>query len=105
MGVKGITSFIYKSITKFSETIDLCAEAQKYPDKDAYLFLDGSSLTYYLYRASKLDWIQGGQYFQFELFVNNYLDGFLKNGFKLIAFFDGLVEEIRFRKLLQNKLG
>lgn len=87
MGVKGLTTFAKNRQNHCSEIINLTLLSKADPIS---LIIDGSSLLYHLYKESKLDFLNGGDYPQFYEYLYQFFSKW-KN-IHLVIVFDGCTE-------------
>jgi 5'-3' exonuclease len=98
MGVKGLSSFLN---SKFYTCIKTNNIQEKIPSNST-IIVDGFSLLFFLYQKSNLDWLSGGEYFEFSNFVSNFLKYF--EHYKLVIVFDGCLEESKQQMKLKRSM-
>jgi hypothetical protein len=98
MGVKGLSSFLNSKYYTCIKTNNL---QEKIPSNST-IIVDGFSLLFFLYQKSNLDWLNGGEYFEFSNFILKFLNYF--ETFKLVVVFDGCLEESKQQMKLKRSV-
>lgn len=92
MGIKGLHYYVDNKCPEVCRTVSIkeLADEIRMPNCEPVLVVDGMSLMHKLYEK-QLDWICGGQWYQFVHILINFVQRFRNIGVKLVLFFDGTV--------------
>ncbi|CAM1318825.1 Uncharacterised protein g7045 [Pycnogonum litorale] len=103
MGVRGLQSYMEKKCREAFVPVyipDLIQPGIQHPS----VIIDGYGLTFQLYKKSKLDWLNGGQFIQFAKHIEYFVNQFLEKGIKPIILFDGNAPQEKHDTLVERNL-
>ncbi|NXT99734.1 F120B protein, partial [Buphagus erythrorhynchus] len=95
MGVRGLQGFVARVCPDACQTVDLREMAEKHrldhPDSPPVIVVDAMSCVRHWYTPES--WVCGGQWREYLVILQDFINAFMAAGIKLVFYFDGVVEE------------
>ncbi|KAM7060722.1 constitutive coactivator of peroxisome proliferator-activated receptor gamma isoform 2-T4 [Acridotheres tristis] len=95
MGVRGLQGFVARVCPDACQTVDLREMAEKHridhPDSPPVIVVDAMSCVRHWYTPES--WVCGGQWQEYLVILQDFINAFMAAGIKLVFYFDGVVEE------------
>ncbi|KAI1240755.1 hypothetical protein IHE44_0009197 [Lamprotornis superbus] len=95
MGVRGLQGFVARFCPDACQTVDLREMAEKHridhPDSPPVIVVDAMSCVRHWYTPES--WVCGGQWREYLVILQDFINAFMAAGIKLVFYFDGVVEE------------